>query len=103
LAKYEAAILDSTKSLELLEILSFPPTSPNASPSASPAELRNSNQSSLFLKLYLRRADCYAKTDKWEEAVRDYRVASEINPEDSSMFFFLFFHFFFPPFLGGFG
>jgi DnaJ family protein C protein 7 len=35
-----------------------------------------------FFKVYLRRADCYMKTEKFEEAVRDYEKASGMERQN---------------------
>ncbi|KAI9207578.1 uncharacterized protein BJ171DRAFT_420658 [Polychytrium aggregatum] len=69
LGNHGSAVADCSEALKLLEILSFP-------------DMGNSIQSGLFLKLLLRRADCYMKLESYEEAVRDYGTAGNVNPQD---------------------
>ena len=45
-------------------------------------DYRNSVQSALFLKLYLRRADSHRKLENYEDVVRDYSSADGIKPRD---------------------
>ena len=78
------AVIDCTTALELLEKLSFPDAATSA---PSPSDFRNANKSDLFLKLYLRRADCYIKLEKFDEAVRDYTTAEGIKPEDGGEYY----------------
>lgn len=59
LGRYEAAIEDSDKALEL-----------------DPE----------FFKVYLRRADCYMKLEKFEEAVRDYEKAHQLDKGNRGLF-----------------
>ncbi|KAJ3012603.1 UNVERIFIED_CONTAM: hypothetical protein HDU68_001117 [Siphonaria sp. JEL0065] len=78
-------ISDCTTAIDLLTTLSFPKNKNNTSDEASEptnADLANSLQSALFLKLHLRRADSYLKQEDYTEAVRDYQACSEIKPED---------------------
>ncbi|TPX38224.1 hypothetical protein SmJEL517_g00019 [Synchytrium microbalum] len=82
LGRHAKAVDDVTKSLELLESYSFPGSS---EVETSAADLANSSHSSLFLKLYLRRADSYCKLEKYEEALRDYTVADGIKPNDGEI------------------
>ncbi|KAJ3041488.1 DnaJ sub C member 7 [Rhizophlyctis rosea] len=82
LGKHELAVLDCAAALELLEKLTFPDASASA---PTPSDFRLSSQSALFLKIYLRRADCYLKLEKYEEAVRDYTAAEGIKPEDGEI------------------
>lgn len=64
LSKHELAISDCSLALDILENLSFPGLESSA---PSPADMRNSPNGTLFSKLYLRRADCYMKLEKYEE------------------------------------
>ena len=52
----------------------------------SPQDYKNSPQSALYIKLYLRRADCYMKLEKFEEAVRDYQALTDLKPGDRGVF-----------------
>ncbi|RKO92667.1 hypothetical protein BDK51DRAFT_11364, partial [Blyttiomyces helicus] len=78
-SKHELAVSDCTAAIDLLDRISFPGTDGTSS---SAADLKNSSNASLFLKIYLRRADCYVKLEMFEEAVRDYSTAETIKPED---------------------
>ncbi|KAJ3271017.1 hypothetical protein HK104_004768, partial [Borealophlyctis nickersoniae] len=83
LGKHELAVSDCTSALDLLESLAFPDAAKNP---PSNADLRNSSQSALFVKIYLRRADCYMKLEKYEEAVRDYTAVESMKPDDREIF-----------------
>ncbi|KAJ1556900.1 hypothetical protein HK405_001460, partial [Cladochytrium tenue] len=76
--QHNLAVTDCTAALELLERLEF--YSVNSATLST--DERNSTQSQLFYKLYLRRADSYMKIEKYEEAVRDYKSAQNIKPGD---------------------
>ncbi|KAJ3187726.1 hypothetical protein HDU85_006119 [Gaertneriomyces sp. JEL0708] len=80
LGKHVQSVSDATKALELLETLCFAGDS-----APSPADQKSSQHSSLFNKLYLRRADGYMKQELYDEAVRDYTVAESLNPHDDSI------------------
>ncbi|KAJ3340699.1 hypothetical protein HDU83_006935 [Entophlyctis luteolus] len=80
-AKHAKCISDCKVALDLLTRLSFPRSASSAS-EPSNSDIAASVQSSLFLKLHLRRADSLLKQENYEEAVRDYQVASEIKPQD---------------------
>ncbi|KAJ3008047.1 hypothetical protein HKX48_008802 [Thoreauomyces humboldtii] len=80
LAKFELASADCTLALDLLDQLSFPGVE---SPSA--ADQANSSNSALFSKLYLRRADCSMKLEKYEEAARDYGCAEKLDPHNGEI------------------
>lgn len=82
LSEYAKSIQDVTTSLDLIDQLSFPNNNPN---SISYQDRQTNPNSSLYYKLYLRRADGYLKTEKYEEAVRDYELASKLKPEDRSV------------------
>ncbi|KAJ3107839.1 DnaJ sub C member 7 [Phlyctochytrium planicorne] len=75
------SIKDVTAALELLELISFGPV-PAESHTATSADCRNSSNSALFLKLYLRRADSSLKLSKYDEALRDYTFADGVKPGD---------------------
>ncbi|KAI8918396.1 hypothetical protein DFJ77DRAFT_455402 [Powellomyces hirtus] len=80
LGNYELSAADCTLALDLLEKLSFP-----ASTQPSPADIRNSSNMALFSKLYLRRADCHMKVERYDDAVRDYTMAEQLNPQDGEI------------------
>ncbi|KAI9098625.1 hypothetical protein DFS34DRAFT_618244 [Phlyctochytrium arcticum] len=79
LSRYEESTRDCAEAIELLEKLSFPGQD---SSTVSGPDLRNSPNAALFSKLYLRRADCYMKLEKYEEAVRDYSTVEQMSPHD---------------------
>ncbi|KNC99703.1 uncharacterized protein SPPG_05083 [Spizellomyces punctatus DAOM BR117] len=82
LSQYDLAARDCTVAIELLEKLSFPGSETSG---ISPGDLRNSSNSALFSKLYLRRADCYMKLENYEDAVRDYTNAEQLKPTDGDI------------------
>jgi DnaJ family protein C protein 7 len=45
----------------------------------------NHQHHALFLKIYLRRADCYMKIEKYEEAVREYEKCQKFKPQDAEI------------------
>lgn len=84
MAKYDTAIKDCDSGMTTLEKLAFPPNSPSAmETSASAEDMKDSIHSAMFVKLVLRRADCWAKLEKWEECVRDYTLADSLKPRDA--------------------
>ncbi|KAJ3216885.1 hypothetical protein HDU67_008792 [Dinochytrium kinnereticum] len=81
MGNHTESMKDATAAIELLELISFGPTAPDShSPTSS--DCRNSNNSALFFKLYLRRADSSLKLEKYDEALRDYTFADGIKPGD---------------------
>ncbi|KAJ3120975.1 DnaJ sub C member 7 [Nowakowskiella sp. JEL0407] len=83
---YQQSVTDCNAALSLLEELEFPPDSINADPTpVTPSDMKNSNESKLFLKLYLRRAECHMKLENYDDAVRDYSSAETINPADPAI------------------
>ncbi|KAI8799848.1 hypothetical protein BJ742DRAFT_110888 [Cladochytrium replicatum] len=87
LGMHDLAIKDCTAAIAILEKIKFPPPvekldSAGSSSNPSPTELRNDSESKLFRKLYLRRADCYSKLSKYDDAVRDYSLLDNMSPND---------------------
>lgn len=80
MGSYTDAISDCEEAIRLLKDISFPECNDVTS-----SDLHNAQQSGLFFKLYVRKADCYVKLDNFEDAVREYNVACEIKPEDSEI------------------
>ncbi|KAJ3062512.1 hypothetical protein HDU98_001601, partial [Podochytrium sp. JEL0797] len=81
-SRHPECISDCKTAITLLTTLSFPsnPTSPPPEPTN--ADLANTLQHALFLKLHLRRADSHLKLEEYTEALRDYQLCSEIDPEN---------------------
>ncbi|KAI9338394.1 hypothetical protein DFJ73DRAFT_628649 [Zopfochytrium polystomum] len=77
LGKHALAVADCTTAIDLLEKLMFT----DSSSSSFSTDPKNSVQSNLFYKLYLRRADSQMKIEKFEEAVRDYTTVNGIKPD----------------------
>ncbi|KAI8846137.1 hypothetical protein BC829DRAFT_376017 [Chytridium lagenaria] len=71
----------SNRSTVRSKLITFGPVSPD-SHSATSSDCRNSNNSALFLKLYLRRSDSSLKLEKYDEAIRDYTFADGLKPGD---------------------
>ncbi|TPX44285.1 hypothetical protein SeMB42_g04378 [Synchytrium endobioticum] len=80
LGKPGEALKDASKSMEILELYSFPASASGVI--TTPQDLAICFHAPLFLKLYLRRADSLTKLEKYEEALRDYTVADTIKPND---------------------
>ncbi|KAJ3079224.1 hypothetical protein HK102_003942, partial [Quaeritorhiza haematococci] len=91
LGKHELAVQDCGAAMDLLEKVSFPPSSSSGDVDdegqrhISASDMQNSSNSALFLKIALRRADCYMKLEKYEDAVRDYNLADGIKPNDAEI------------------
>ncbi|KAJ3072001.1 DnaJ sub C member 7 [Podochytrium sp. JEL0797] len=81
-SRHPECISDCKTAITLLTTLSFPsnPTSPPPEPTNK--DLANTLQHALFLKLHLRRADSHLKLEEYTEALRDYQLCSEIDPEN---------------------
>ncbi|KAJ3154350.1 hypothetical protein HDU89_008418 [Geranomyces variabilis] len=80
LGNYELSTADCTIALDLLEKLSVPGVE-----HPSTADIANSANAAMFSKLYLRRADCHMKGEKYDDAVRDYTAAETLNPHDQEI------------------
>ncbi|KAI8921571.1 hypothetical protein BC831DRAFT_476553 [Entophlyctis helioformis] len=87
--KHKEAAKDAEAALDHLDLLCFPKTaslsafaSTQAGGDVSNDDRRASTHSALFYKLYLRRADSFMKLEQYEDALRDYKSASAIKPED---------------------
>lgn len=61
LGKYEDAIKDATKSLDL------------------------NSEGTIAVKTLRRRAQCFGSLEQWEEAVRDYQKACDMDPSDDDL------------------
>ena len=62
----------------MLEKLTFPSNAKKI----SPQDILRSSHFGMFLKIVLRRADCYNKLEEYEECIQDYILAQEIKPDD---------------------
>ena len=85
LGLYQESIIDATAALEALDTLLFPQ---NFKSNVTVAEQRHTAQCAFYVKLYLRRADCYMKLEQYEEAVRDYQALEEMRPMDRGLFLY---------------
>ena len=74
---------DVSAAIQLLCRVSFPEKPDDYHPVAS--DVSGAREQSLFLKLYLRRADAYIKKEQYEEAVRDYSIAKDLKPQDQEI------------------
>lgn len=91
LGRYNDAIKDCNNAINILVRISF---SKKVGENGEAAEhyhpiakdIQECREVSLFLKIYLRRADCYMKESLCEEAVRDYTLCDGIKPQDAGMF-----------------
>ncbi|KAJ3245019.1 hypothetical protein HDU78_010074 [Chytriomyces hyalinus] len=82
--RHSPTVADCTTAIELLQTLCFPRNQSSSDEANSPssADIASSTQSSLFLKLHLRRADSNLKLEAYDKSVQDYHVCAEIKPED---------------------
>jgi tetratricopeptide (TPR) repeat protein len=70
---------DCNAALQILDELSFP----NANGGEISSEDRQqSHFQKLYSKVYLRRADCFTKQEKFQEAVREYEACVTLDPEN---------------------
>jgi len=76
LGKNKEVIKDCTKAIELLEKITFQSYTPG------PSDYQTSINSALFTKLFKNRANSCMQTENYEEAVRDYKVLSQMNQGD---------------------
>jgi DnaJ family protein C protein 7 len=76
LGKYQDAIQDCELALQKLNDIFFPRSS-----DVSSQDMSNSQQQSLYHKLYVRKGECLLKLEKYEEAVREYSTANDIKSD----------------------
>jgi DnaJ family protein C protein 7 len=74
--KFEEAVADCMSAYDLLEKLAFPGVD---SETISNEDRGVCPQAAMFLKIVLRRADCFNKLEKFDESVRDYTLADGLQ------------------------
>jgi DnaJ family protein C protein 7 len=90
--KYQESISDCNVCLELLDKITFPyetrvvkQNGESIQDDISIEDRESSQQSALYFKIYLRRADSSTKSDLFEEALRDYERALKMKPNDNEV------------------
>jgi DnaJ family protein C protein 7 len=86
LEQYEKVEEDCNSGLKIIESMGFP----NATHSGEDISNEDRQQSlfqKTFSKLYLRRADCFTKQEKFQEAVHEYETCCVLDPENRGNIF----------------
>lgn len=85
LANHDLILKDCKESLEILDKLNFPNESFKGE-TVSNDDRSNTPHQSLYVKILLRRADTYNKTDEFESSLRDYESAKAVDPSNRGLF-----------------
>lgn len=84
MSKYEDTVADVTSAIDLLNSLNFPDSFKDTN---ATLDFEMSENSDLYYKLFLRRADSFMKLEKYEDAVRDYKIVAKMRPNDRGILF----------------
>lgn len=80
-ANYSLVMTDCNEALMLIDRINFPKESANKT-EISNEDRGSSSNIDLYSKVLLRKADTFTKTERFEEAVREYETCAAIDPSN---------------------